>query len=61
MFRLVAMDRVLVVDKDHVLAGRGAYLHRDARCVEIAVRRGLVPRALRTEGPLDISALQDLQ
>jgi uncharacterized protein len=28
--------------------GRGAYVHRDPRCVDLALRRGAFARALRT-------------
>jgi uncharacterized protein len=36
----------LVIDRLGTAPGRGAYVHRDARCVEEALRRGLA-RALR--------------
>jgi hypothetical protein len=39
---------VLVVDADQVKPGRGAYLHRDPDCLDLAVRRRAVGRALRT-------------
>lgn len=40
----------LVADERQVEPGRGAYLHRDRRCVEAAVRRRALGRALRLRG-----------
>lgn len=48
LLRLVNRATVLVVDVDHTEPGRGAYLHRRAGCVDLAVRRRAVGRALRT-------------
>ncbi|MCC2309086.1 YlxR family protein [Cellulomonas sp. zg-Y338] len=49
---------VLVVDVDRRLPGRGAWLHPDPRCLELAERRRAFPRALRTAGPLDVQPVQ---
>ena len=35
------------------LPGRGAWLHRDPECVELAERRRAFARALRVPGPVD--------
>jgi predicted RNA-binding protein YlxR (DUF448 family) len=35
------------------MAGRGAWVHPDQRCVELAVRRRAFARALRVPGPID--------
>ncbi|MFI2752729.1 YlxR family protein [Cellulomonas sp. P22] len=51
-------DPVLVVDEGRNLPGRGAWLHPDLRCLELAERRRAFPRALRTAGPLDVTAVQ---
>lgn len=40
------------------LPGRGAYVHRDPGCLDLAERRRAFPRALRLPGPLDIGALR---
>ncbi len=61
LIRLVASNGAVVVDESHILPGRGAYLHRDGQCVSTAVRRRLLPRALRTEGPLEVTALEGLE
>ena len=36
------------VDRDGRAAGRGAYVHRSDGCIEHALRRGAIARALRT-------------
>ncbi|MBA2445009.1 MAG: YlxR family protein [Nocardioidaceae bacterium] len=38
--------------------GRGAHLHPVPHCLELAERRRAFPRALRLEGPLDLSAVR---
>jgi len=50
--------RSLVLDRRDRLPGRGAYLHPDLRCLDLAERRRAFPRALRLTGPLDTSALR---
>ena len=49
---------VAVVDEDRSLPGRGAWLHLDPQCLELAERRRAFPRALRT-GELDLSAVRE--
>ena len=46
-----------VVDGHRSLPGRGAWLHPDLQCLELAERRRAFPRALRT-GPLDTSPVR---
>ncbi|HMG32106.1 MAG TPA: YlxR family protein [Jiangellaceae bacterium] len=50
--------RSLAPDRRGRLPGRGAYLHPDLRCLDLAERRRAFPRALRLTGPLDTSALR---
>ncbi|MBD3781238.1 MAG: YlxR family protein [Micrococcales bacterium] len=50
-------ETVLVVDVRRALPGRGAWLHPDPHCLELAERRRAFPRALRLAGPLDTSAV----
>ena len=52
-------EPVLVVDTRRSLPGRGAWLHPDRRCLELAERRRAFPRSLRHAGPLDAGAVQD--
>ena len=40
------------------LPGRGAYLHFDLGCLDLAERRRAFPRALRLAGPLDTGVLR---
>ena len=46
-----------VVDPGRSLPGRGAWLHPDLQCLDLAERRRSVPRALRS-GPLDTTAVR---
>jgi len=48
----------LVVDAGRCLVGRGAWLHPDPRCLELAERRRAFPRALRLAGPVDADAVR---
>jgi uncharacterized protein len=48
----------LTPDRRGRLPGRGAYLHLDLRCLDLAERRRVFPRALRLPGPLDSSVLR---
>jgi predicted RNA-binding protein YlxR (DUF448 family) len=41
-------DGVVRVDPTGSAPGRGAYVHRDLACVDAALRRGAIARALRT-------------
>ncbi|RMI02431.1 YlxR family protein [Cellulomonas triticagri] len=54
-----AGDPAVVVDVRRALPGRGAWLHPDPRCLELAERRRAFPRALRLAGPLDTSAVRE--
>jgi predicted RNA-binding protein YlxR (DUF448 family) len=58
LLRVVAVAGSLVVDRRGRLPGRGAYVHPDRACVDLAVRRKAFPRALRHAGTLDLSPLQ---
>jgi predicted RNA-binding protein YlxR (DUF448 family) len=58
LLRVVAVAGSLVVDRRGRLPGRGAYVHPDPACVDLAVRRKAFPRALRHAGALDLSPLQ---
>ncbi|CAM3266560.1 YlxR family protein [Tsukamurella hominis] len=47
--------RTVVVDARRRLPGRGAWLHDDPSCRELARKRNAFRRALRVSGPLDDS------
>jgi predicted RNA-binding protein YlxR (DUF448 family) len=64
LVRLVAAPgetaTVVVPDPRRSMPGRGAHLHPDPRCLEQARRRRAFGRALRVEGPLDLTLLDDV-
>jgi hypothetical protein len=43
-----APDGTVRIDPGGKAPGRGAYVHRDAACAEVAIKRGALARALRT-------------
>ncbi|GAA1087391.1 YlxR family protein [Tsukamurella spumae] len=58
LIRVVAVPRAdgvlaVVVDARRRLPGRGAWLHDDQRCRELARKRNAFRRALRLSGPVD--------
>lgn len=58
LLRVVARpDGTIAVDRRGRLPGRGAHIHPDLGCVELAERRKAFQRALRVAGPLDLSPL----
>ncbi|PBC79762.1 hypothetical protein BX265_4581 [Streptomyces sp. TLI_235] len=58
LLRVVAVEGVCVPDSRGALPGRGAHLHPDPACLDLAVRRRAFPRAFRLQGPLDTDALR---
>ena len=58
LLRVVAVEGVLVPDPPGRRPGRGARLHRDPGCLDLADRRRAFNRALRLPGPLDLSGLR---
>jgi predicted RNA-binding protein YlxR (DUF448 family) len=60
LLRVVARDGVAVPDDAHREPGRGAHLHRSVDCLDQAERRSALPRALRVEGPLDLTRVRAL-
>jgi len=59
LLRLVVVEGVIVPDDRGRLPGRGAHVHPDLECLELAERRRAFPRAFRLPGPLDSGALRD--
>lgn len=49
-------DGDVVVDQSGSAPGRGAYVHLDAACIEVAMRSGAFDRALRTGLTADAAA-----
>jgi predicted RNA-binding protein YlxR (DUF448 family) len=60
LLRVVARHGAVVPDVRRRLPGRGAHLHPTAGCLDLAVRRKALPRALRVAGPLDVTELRNL-
>ena len=59
LLRVVADGGRLVPDPAGRLPGRGASVHRDLRCVDLAEKRRAFPRALRLPGPLDLGPVRE--
>ena len=47
-------DGAVTVDPTGRVAGRGAYVCRDAACLDKAISKGALSRALRTPLPIDL-------
>ncbi len=58
LLRVVAVEDRLVPDLARRLPGRGASVHPDPRCLDLADKRRAFPRALRLAGPLDLSLVR---
>lgn len=59
LLRVVAGEGECVPDPRGTLPGRGAYLHPDPNCLDLAVRRRAFPRALRVQGVLEPGELRE--
>ncbi len=58
LVRVVVVEGVLVPDPRARLAGRGAWLHPDPACLDLAVRRRALARALRLDTAPDVTAVR---
>ncbi|MFC1414970.1 YlxR family protein [Streptacidiphilus sp. N1-12] len=58
LLRVTAVEGACVPDPRGTLPGRGAHLHPEPGCLDLALRRRAFPRAFRLQGPLDTAALQ---
>jgi uncharacterized protein len=63
LLRLVAVGvdgaRTVVLDSGRTMPGRGAWLHPDLECLELARRRSAVARSLRLAGPVDLTGIAE--
>ncbi len=59
LLRVVIVNGTVIADPERRLPGRGANLHPDVECLAAAERRRAFTRALRVDGPLDLSVLRD--
>ncbi|MFB7559367.1 YlxR family protein [Streptomyces brevispora] len=60
LLRIVADGDACVPDPRGTLPGRGAYVHPESVCLDLAVRRRAFPRAFKAKGPFDPAAVQRL-
>ena len=51
---------IVLPDLRGSLPGRGAHLHPSVRCLDQAKRRRAFGRALRVEGPINLSPVEEL-
>ncbi|MFW8745766.1 YlxR family protein, partial [Mesorhizobium japonicum] len=58
LVRIVARDGRAAVDAAAREPGRGAWLHRSSACVDAAIRRRAIGRALRA-GDIDTTGLRE--
>lgn len=58
LVRVVVVEGVLVPDPRARIPGRGAWLHPDLDCLDLAVRRRALPRAFKLTVPLDDGAVR---
>ncbi|WP_123371110.1 YlxR family protein [Cellulomonas sp. PhB150] len=59
LLRVVVVRDLLVVDVRRSMPGRGAWLHPDPGCLELATRRRAFGRALRHAGPFDTAVVAE--
>jgi len=59
LLRLVVVEGAIVPDPRGRLPGRGASLHPDLACLELAERRRAFSRAFRLAGPLEVRSLRE--
>ena len=53
-----SVEASAVPDPRGRMPGRGAHLHPDPACLDLAVRRRAIGRALRYDGPLDLTEVR---
>lgn len=59
LLRVVAREHALVVDETATLPGRGAWIHPTPECFQTAATRRAFGRALRHDGALDTTPLEN--
>lgn len=58
LLRVTLQDGVLTVDERGQLPGRGARLHPDLACLDVAAKRRAFNRAFRVKGELDVGPIR---
>ncbi|MGO1569963.1 MAG: YlxR family protein [Canibacter sp.] len=59
LLRIAVRDGALVVDDRAVMPGRGAWVHPNAQCMNVAVTRRAFSRTLRVSKNIDITPLEN--
>ncbi len=59
LLRIVLAEGRIIPDPRRRMPGRGAWIHPTVACGESAARRRAWARALRQQGSLDVSAVQE--
>jgi predicted RNA-binding protein YlxR (DUF448 family) len=60
LIRVVSADNQLLVDREQVALGRGAYVHPATECIDNALKRRMFVRALRVSSSVDVTAIVGL-
>lgn len=60
LMRVVSVQGRLMVDFSQTAPGRGASLHKRSECIQFAVTRHLLSRALRVSPHVDVSEIEAL-
>jgi predicted RNA-binding protein YlxR (DUF448 family) len=60
LIRVVLSDGKAMLDLTKTAPGRGAYLHQDSECINTAVTRKLLTRALKAQSNLDVTKVFEL-
>lgn len=55
LIRVVLSDGKALLDQTKTAPGRGAYLHQDSDCINTAVTRKMLARALKAPSNLDVT------
>ncbi|WP_261556120.1 YlxR family protein [Frankia tisae] len=58
LLRIVVDSGELLPDARRRMRGRGAHVHPDHTCLDLAERRKAFPRALRVSGPLELGQVR---
>lgn len=58
LLRVAVTGDECVPDPRGTLPGRGAHVHPDVACLDLAVRRKAFSRAFRVQGPLEAAAVR---
>jgi uncharacterized protein len=58
LLRVAVIEGACAPDPRGTLPGRGASVHPTLVCLDLAVRRRAFPRAFKSPGPLDTTALR---